>query len=240
MINDFLSMLAQVLHRSAAAIEPKPKSRRRPQPSEADRLNAKLEQAQQEIEKLKERNKQLNAELQTAHAQRDRDGDNANSQADRNNQKPDVQQAQQTQQAQQAQQSQQASPPPPRTDDADAASQVKGKAGGFQIGKLYYAFAPTSAQPYGFSMDDWSIEEKGQPFVMQLQSQTDAKFSLTKNEAVRSKLLASLAYYSRMIDYEDATKHQQAATTVKVSDVGTLRKQGNVWTVQKKIKINIH
>ena len=231
MINDLRSIFAEILRRLAAAIEPKPKSRRRPQPSEGDRLKAKLEQAQQEIERLKERNKQLSAEVEAIHAQRDRVVDNANNQADRNNRKPDEPQPQQ---------SQQTSPPPSPKDDAGAASKDKGKASGFQKGKFYYAFAPTSAQPYGFSMEDWTIEEKGQPFVMQPQSQTDAKFSMTKSEAVRSNVLSSLAYYSRMIDYVDATKNQQAATKVTVTDVGTLRKQGNVWTVQKKIKIKIH
>lgn len=230
MISDVLSTVAQSLHRLASAIDCEPQSRHRAQPSEEDKLKAQLAQAQQEIERLKERNKQLNAEIEAAHAQRERDRDNANNQADRNKQILE----------QQARQQQQASPPPPHTNDADTASQNNGKPNDFSIGNLYFAHAPTSAQPYGFDMNDWSTNEKGQPFVMQPQSQTDAKFSLTKNDAVRSNMLSSLAYYSRLIDYEDTTKNQQAATKVKVSEVGTLHKQGNVWTIQKKIKIKIH
>jgi len=195
---------------------------------EVYKLNAKLEQAQQEIEKLKESNKQLNTEIETAHAQAqsDQGGNNTNNQTDRDSHRLE-QQAQQTQQT-------------PHTSDAGAASQNKSEGSDFTIGKLYYAFAPTSVQPYGFCMDDWSSEEKGQPFIIQFQNQTEAKFTLTKNDAVRNNLLTSLAYYSRLVDYEDSTKGQQAATKVKVSDVGILRKQGNVWTIQKKIKIKIH
>lgn len=105
--------------------------------------------------------------------------------------------------------------------------------------QIYFAFAPTSVQPYGFNSDDWSMEDKGQPFFMQRQSATEAKFSLSSNTAARNEVLSCLAYYYRTIDYEDVSQGQPVGN-VKVVSAGQLHKQGDVWTIQSKIKIKIY
>lgn len=103
-----------------------------------------------------------------------------------------------------------------------------------------YAYAPTSSRPYGFKEDDWSIEDNGQPFFMQITNDREAKFSLSRSTEAKNKILNSLAYYSRLIDYDSEGQGLQPATNYKVKDVGLLSKDGEVWTIQKKIKIIIY
>ncbi len=105
--------------------------------------------------------------------------------------------------------------------------------------KLYFAYTPSSVEPYGFTDNDWSTDDKGQPFVLQREGNDEAKFSLSNNTVAHNSILNSLAYYNRLIDYE-VTSQEQPICSIKVIEAGLLRKQANVWTIQKKIKIKIN
>lgn len=100
-----------------------------------------------------------------------------------------------------------------------------------------YAYAPTSVSPYGFTNDDWQPCEGGQTFVMAQTSDTEASFSINAN-CPDSNILNYLAYYNRLIDYEDYTKGGNASR-IEVTEKGSLNLVGDVWTIEKKIKIKL-
>lgn len=100
-----------------------------------------------------------------------------------------------------------------------------------------YAYAPTATSPYGFNKEDWEPHENGHFFVMVKTSNSIASFSLNEN-CPDSTILNSLAYYSRLIDYDDYTNGGNSSR-IEVVDKGSLRLVGDVWTIENKIKIKI-
>ena len=106
--------------------------------------------------------------------------------------------------------------------------------------KLYnrlYAYAPTAVSPYGFSNEDWQPSDNGHVFVMLQTSNSKASFILNNN-CPDANILGSLAYYDRLIDYEDHTNGNNASK-IEMLNEGCLRLIGDVWTIESKIKIKL-
>lgn len=106
--------------------------------------------------------------------------------------------------------------------------------------KLYnrlYAYAPTAVSPYGFSNEDWQPSDNGHVFVMLQTSNSKASFILNNN-CPDANILGSLAYYDRLIDYEDYTNGNNASK-IEMLNEGCLRLIGDVWTIESKIKIKL-
>ena len=106
--------------------------------------------------------------------------------------------------------------------------------------KLYnrlYAYAPTAVSPYGFSNEDWQLSDNGHVFVMIQTSNSKASFILNNN-CPDANILGSLAYYDRLIDYEDYTNGNNASK-IEMLNEGCLRLIGDVWTIESKIKIKL-
>lgn len=100
-----------------------------------------------------------------------------------------------------------------------------------------YAYTPTSVSPYGFSKVDWQTSDDGQVFTMTQVSNSKAYFALNKN-CPNTHVLESLAYYDRLIEYEDCTNGNNA-TKIEMQKEGELRLIGDVWTIERKIKIKL-
>lgn len=102
---------------------------------------------------------------------------------------------------------------------------------------ILFAYAPTSVSPYGFSVDDWQQSDNGHVFVMTQLSSSEAYYMLNEN-CSNANILGSLAYYDRLIDYEDNTNGNNASK-IEMTRKGRLRLIGNVWTIENKIKIKL-
>ena len=102
---------------------------------------------------------------------------------------------------------------------------------------LLYAYAPTSSSPYGFAKEDWQSIENGQTFVMTQISDSKASFSLNTGCSPRN-ILNSLAYYNRLIEYDDLTKGNGVSRIEEVLK-GSLRMADGIWTIDNKIKIKL-
>lgn len=100
-----------------------------------------------------------------------------------------------------------------------------------------YAYAPTAVSPYGFSNEDLQPNDKGQVFVMIQESKTKASFILNKN-CPTVNVLGSLAYYDRLIDYEDHSDGNNASK-IEMLKEGCLLLNEGVWTIESKIKIKL-
>ena len=100
-----------------------------------------------------------------------------------------------------------------------------------------YAYAPTAVSPYGFSNEDWQPSDNGHVFVMIQTSNSKASFILNNN-CPDANILGSLAYYDRLIDYEDHTNGNNASK-IEMLNEGHLRLIGDVWTIESKIKIKL-
>ena len=100
-----------------------------------------------------------------------------------------------------------------------------------------YAYAPTAVSPYGFSNEDWQPSDNGHFFVMIQTSNSKASFILNNN-CPDANILGSLAYYDRLIDYEDHTNGNNASK-IEMLNEGHLRLIGEVWTIESKIKIKL-
>ena len=100
-----------------------------------------------------------------------------------------------------------------------------------------YAYAPTAVSPYGFSNEDWQPSDNGHVFVMIQTSYSKASFILNNN-CPDANILGSLAYYDRLIDYEDHTNGNNASK-IEMLNEGRLRLIGDVWTIESKIKIKL-
>ena len=100
-----------------------------------------------------------------------------------------------------------------------------------------YAYAPTAVSPYGFSNEDWQPSDNGHVFVMIQTSNSKASFILNNN-CPDANILGSLAYYDRLIDYEDYTNGNNASK-IEMLNEGCLRLMGDVWTIESKIKIKL-
>lgn len=100
-----------------------------------------------------------------------------------------------------------------------------------------YAYAPTSISPYGFAKGDWQPTENGQTFTMTPITDSKALLSINANCSMNN-ILSSLAYYNRLIDYDDQT-NGNGTSKIEVIKKGALCLTGDVWTVNKKILIKI-
>lgn len=107
----------------------------------------------------------------------------------------------------------------------------------FSVPQKHFAYAPTSVSPYGFAKDDWQAHENGQIFVMTQSSGTEASFSIN-DHCPDANILNSLAYYSRLVDYDDYTNGGNASR-IEVLEKGCLRLVSGVWTIESKIKIRL-
>lgn len=103
--------------------------------------------------------------------------------------------------------------------------------------ELLYSYAPTSVSPYGFSIEDWQANDSGQIFVMKKMSDNQSTFFLNNNRS-NANILRALAYYDRLIDYEDNTNGNYASKIEILKD-GKLRLIEGVWTIESKIKIKL-
>ena len=103
--------------------------------------------------------------------------------------------------------------------------------------KQLYAYAPTSVSPYGFSTEDWQTNDSGQIFVMTQMSDHQSTFVLNNN-CSNANILGALAYYDRLVEYEDNTNGSNASR-IEMLKEGKLRLTEGVWTIESKIKIKL-
>ena len=103
--------------------------------------------------------------------------------------------------------------------------------------ELLYSYAPTSVSPYGFSINDWQANDSGHIFVMKKISDNQSAFCLN-NKRSNANILGALAYYDRLIDYEDNTNGNNASK-IEILKEGKLRLKEGVWTIESKIKIKL-